>query len=133
MTGDGVALDVAHATFVHEQVNLDLLVGDRYAHCAEVDLQLMARRRLEAHCGRRLGEHFAAQVRHGAQAHCHAVLALQFLAHHIAVAAVLAEPLGQPVKVRRQPTRALRRLVGLPAALTQIAAHGVAAASPAHG
>lgn len=117
----------------HEEVYLDRLVGDRHTHGAEVDLQLMPRRGLEANRGRRLGEHFAAQVRHGsldgAQAHSDAVLALQFLAHDITVAAVLAEPLGQPFAVGPQPARPLRLLVRLPATLTQIAAHGVAAAA----
>lgn len=76
---------------------------------------------LEANGGRRLGQNFVAQVRDGsldcAQAHREAVLALQLLAQDVAVATVLAEPLGQPVPVHRQPARPLRGLIGLPAAL----------------
>jgi hypothetical protein len=114
-------------------VHLDLLVAYGQADGAEVDLQLVARRGLEAHGGRRLSEHFAAQVCDGAldraQAHLDAMFALQFLAHDITVAAVLAEALGQPLPVCRQLARPLRRLIRLPAALAQVAAYGVAAAA----
>ncbi len=58
---------------------------------------------------RHLGEHVAAQVSDGAldsaQAHRNAVYRLQLQAHDITVAEVLAEPLGQPVPMRRQSAR----------------------------
>jgi hypothetical protein len=56
------------------------------------------------------------------------VFTLQLLAHDVAVATVLSEPIGKPVPVRGKPARALWGLIGLPATLAQVAAHRVAAA-----
>jgi transposase len=84
----------------HEQMDLDHLAGHRHAHAAEVDLQLMSGRHLEAHRCQRLGEQLSAQVRHrpfnGAQVNGNAVLALQILAHNVGVATVLQKALGEP-------------------------------------
>jgi len=81
-------------------MDLGHLAGDRHAHAAEVVLQLMTGRCLEANRRQRLGEQLAAQVRHGpldaAQANANAVLALQILAHDVGVAAVLHEAFGKP-------------------------------------
>lgn len=97
----------------------------------------MARRRPKAHGRRRLGEHFAEQVRHSpleaAQAHRQAMLALQFLAYDITVAAVLPEALSPPVAVWRQPARPLRRLVALPAPLDADSCAPYCGCSPTRG
>ena len=117
----------------HEQMHLHRIASHRHAHGAEVDLQLVAGRGLEAHGGRTLGEHLTAQVRHsalhGTQAHRDAQFAMQFLPYDVAVAAVLPEPFGQPVCVCGQPARPLWRPVRPPAALAQVVAHRVAAAA----
>ena len=85
----------------HKQMDPHRLPADRHAHLAEVDLQLLARRRLEANAGPRLGLQHLAQRRHGALDHpqrCHhPALPRQILAKHVAVPAMLAEPLRKPI------------------------------------
>jgi len=100
---------------------------------AEVDLQLPPRRRLEPHSRQRLRRKLAPQMRHRplhrAQAHMDAQLARQLLAHHVRVAAVTAEPLGNPDLVPGQHARPPRPTVRRPAAGGHITLHGLAAAT----
>ena len=69
----------------HKQVDPHALAGDRHPRLAEVDLQLMTGRRLEAQRRPRLGPQRLAQSRHRpldrAQAHRQPSLAQQILAH----------------------------------------------------
>ncbi len=85
----------------HEQVDPHALAGDRHPRLAEVDLQLMTGRRLEAQRRPRLGPQRLAQSRRRpldrAQAHRPPSLAQQILAHDVGVASMPPEPFSQPV------------------------------------
>jgi hypothetical protein len=116
-----------------EQVDPNPLHAERHPALAEVDLHLPARRRLEAHRGQRLRREFAPQGRHGAldraQADLDAQLGRQLLAHHVRVAPVAAQALGQPRPVPGQRPRPPRRAARPPAPRGEVALHGLAAAA----
>ena len=84
----------------HEQMHVHDLLADQNPGGAEVDLQLPARRRLEADRRPGLGGQFTTQsdhrAFHRAQGHPDAMLRRQFLANHVGIAAMATEPLGQP-------------------------------------
>ena len=84
----------------HEQMHVHDLLADQNPGGAEVDLQLPARRRLEADRRPGLGGQFTTQTDHRAfhraQGHPDAMLRRQFLANHVGIAAMATEPLGQP-------------------------------------
>ena len=75
-----------------KQVHLDPLTGDRHRDFTEIDLQLLAGSRFEAHSSHLRCAQFPPEWRHRAlhraQRHRDAVLALQVLAHHIRIAAM---------------------------------------------
>jgi hypothetical protein len=106
----------------HEQIDAYPLAGDRHEGRAEVDLQLSAGWRLEAHAGPRLGKQITSQISHcpldRAQTDPDPVLPRQLLAHHVGIASVPAKPLGQPAfqpSKRRRPTpTSVRRPATLP-------------------
>ena len=79
----------------HEHMHLLPGPIDLYRGRAKINLQLLPRRRLEAYRRPRLRRPFRpvapAGPFHRAQAHQDALLPLQFLAHHVAVAAVLCK------------------------------------------
>jgi hypothetical protein len=85
----------------HEQVDPHALTGDRHPPLAEVDLQLMPRRRFKPQGRPRLGLQRLAQPGDRpldrTQAHRQPFLAPQILAHDVGVAAMPPKPLGQPV------------------------------------
>ena len=85
----------------HEQIEPHALAADRRPRLAEIDLQLMPRRRLEAQRRPRLRPQRLAQPPHRpldrAQAHRQPFLARQVLAHDVGVAAMSAKPLRQPL------------------------------------
>ena len=82
---------------------------DQDAPLAEVDLQLVARRRLEADRRPRLGRQLTPQRRHlpldRPQAQRDALLGQKLLTHHVGVAGMPPEALGQPFLEPRQRTR----------------------------
>jgi hypothetical protein len=110
-----------------EQEDLDLAPADLDEPLAEVDLQLAARRRLEADGGARFREKLLAIGReralHGPQARDDALLGGELLAHDIGIAAMPAEALAQPVLQAVQPLPALRLLERLPAAGVEVPLH----------
>src|SRR5690606_22364526 len=95
-----------------------------------VDLHLLARRGLEA--DRRTAARFklltepSARALDRAQARVDPEFLAQLLAHHVAVAPVLQEPLPQPTLLTAQHAVALRLAVGHRPARVQIAPHRVA-------
>jgi len=117
----------------HEEVNALDLLADGHAGAAEVDLQLLAGRGLEAYGGERFGAQRPAQrldrALHGAKTDRDAELALEVLAHDVGVAAVSAQSLRQPLAVRLHDAGSAAHVHRLPAAAAQILAHGVAAAA----
>jgi hypothetical protein len=84
----------------YEQVHLHLLVADRHPTLAEIDLQLLARRRLKADGRARLRLQFATQMRYfpldRPKAQSDRLLALELLPDDIGVAGMLAETLRHP-------------------------------------
>jgi hypothetical protein len=116
-----------------EQEDPDRLAGDLDPPLAEVDLELPARRGLEAHRGARLRRQLAAQGRHRpldrAQADADPVLGQQLLPDHVRVAPVPPEPLREPDLQPVQRLGPARRPVGRPATLGQVPAHRHVAAA----
>lgn len=106
-----------------EQEHRRLHPADLDPPLPKVDLQLLARARLEPHRRPRLGPQRLAQRRHrplhGAQADLHALLCHQLLTHHVRVARMPPEALSDPALQPIQRTRPGRRRRGLPAALPQ--------------
>ena len=96
---------------------------DLHPTLAEVDLQLLARRRLEPDRRPRLGPQRPAQRRHRplhrAQADLHALLGRELLAHDVGAARVATEPLGDPVLQPVERGRPCRRHRRPPAPLPQ--------------
>lgn len=92
-----------------EQVHPHRLLADHHPLLTEVDLHLLAGRRLELHRRPRLGQELPAERRHRAldraQADRDPVLGEQLLPHHVGVAAMAPEPFRQPV---REPVQDLR-------------------------
>src|SRR5262245_18116957 len=110
-----------------EQEHLYLAAGDLYQPLTEVDLELLAGWRLEAHRGKSLGTKLLA-IGFKCALHCPAtgntaLLGQQLLAHHIAITAMLAQTLEQPILEAFQQPFALGLLVGLPAAGFEITPH----------
>jgi hypothetical protein len=116
----------------HEEVDPNPLSPDRYPRLAEIDLQLPARRRLEAQRRPRLGHELPPvgpdRPLHRAQADGDPVLALEVLAHDVSIAAVPVEPLPQPGLEPVQLARPPRRRERPPAARGHVALHRRAAA-----
>jgi len=114
----------------HEQRDPAELAADLHPPLAEVDLQLLARARLEAHRRPRLRPQLTAQVRHRPlhrpQADLDPLLGAKLLAHHVGVAAVATKPFGQPRLQTVQPLRPRRRRRRPPAARSQPPLHRVA-------
>src|SRR3546814_18304471 len=83
-----------------EQMDPQSLVPDPHPRLAEVDLQLMARRRLEPNRRPRRRLQLATPTRNTALDMAKAprapMFGRQLLAHHVGVAAVPDEPLAQP-------------------------------------
>ena len=111
----------------YEQMRPHWRAADHYPALAEIDLQLPARRRLEAHRRPRLGQQPLPQRRagslHRAQAQRDAQLRRRFLAHHIGIAAVPDQPLLEPRLAPGQRRRPANPRVAAPAALAQIPPH----------
>ena len=63
-----------------------------------------------------------------AQADHHPAFGRQLLAHHVGVASMTAEPLGQPGLLPGQRTGPFARPVGRPATRGEVALHGFAVA-----
>src|SRR3546814_4550682 len=109
------------------------LVPDPHPRLAEVDLQVMARRRPEPSRRPRRRLQLATPTRNTAldraKAHRDPMFGRQLLAHHVGVAAVpeepLAQPLVQPVEHRAPGRLAERRR----AALTEVPPHRVPCAT----
>ncbi len=112
----------------HKQEDLvDLPILQRDPALAEIDLQLPARRRLEPHRRQRRRDEFAPQVTHGAlhrpQARHHAQLRRQVLAHHVGIAVVSREALGDPAGMLVQHPGTLRHPTARPSTGGQVALH----------
>lgn len=116
----------------YEQVHPYRLAADRHRRRPEVDLQLPAGRRLKPQGRPRFGTQHLPQLRRRpldrAQRHRDAVFVLQILAHHVAVAAMPAKALGQPVFQPVQAPRSARLSNRHPPARREVALHRVAAA-----
>jgi hypothetical protein len=117
----------------HKQVHPHPLATDPHPRVAEVDLHLMARRRLKPHGCAHLRLQLAAPALHPqlhrAQPDDDPVLARQFLADHVGIAAMPEEALPQPVvqAVERGPAHGLAERHS--PALAQIPPHCVAGAA----
>jgi hypothetical protein len=131
---EGAGIDPARvAERGDEQENPHRLLADPHPAFAEVDLQLPPRRRLEAHRRQRLRRELAPQVRHRpldrAQADDNPQLGRQLLAHHVGIAAVAAQPLGQPRPVPGQRPGPLGRAIRRPPTRGEVALHRLAVAA----
>jgi hypothetical protein len=108
----------------HKQMHPHRGAADRHRGCPEIDLQLLARRRLKPQAGPRLGPQRLAHWRHCAlrcaQRHRDAVLAQQVLTHHIAIAAMPSKALCQPLLQAVEPPLAARLTKRHPAARRKV-------------
>jgi len=111
---------------------LNLYPADHDQAFAEVDLHLLARRRLEPHGRPRLGFQLLPvwldRTLDGAQRHRDRLLGSQFLTHHIRIATMQPEPLFQPSLMAVEPLLSCRLLERPPAASLDVALHR----APAH-
>ena len=84
----------------NEQEDPGGLAPDHHAQPAEVDLHLPAGRRLEPHRGTGLGGKLTPEMRdrplNGAEADADAALGQELLPHHVGVASMTPEALGEP-------------------------------------
>jgi hypothetical protein len=129
--GDVAAPAVAQGSY--KQVDAQrLLIHERHG-AAEVDLQLLPRRGLVAHGGQPFSSQRTAQVfdrpLDSPQADPHAELSRQILAHHVSVAPMLLEPLGDPLPVRLQDAAPSPDVHRPPAAAPQVLPYRIAAAA----
>jgi len=117
----------------YEQVHLHLFVADRHPTLAEIDLQLLARRRLKADSRKRLRLQSATQRRYfpldRPQAQSDPLLALELLSNYIGVASMPAEPFRHPFIEPGQRPRPTPSAIRYPTALRQISAHRHVAAA----
>lgn len=127
---DEVAARVAQCR--DEQVNPHPLTADLHGGGAEVDLQLLPRRRLEAHRGSALRLQILAQsldgALHSAQRHLDPMLVRQLLADDVGIAPMSPEALAEPIRQVIQSTSPSRRPVGVPTTTTQVTLHRLAVA-----
>ncbi len=114
-------------------MHTQLLVADPHPRLAEVDLQLLPRRRLEPHCRASLRLQFTPPARDPAfdvaKTEHHPMFGRQFLTDDVGVAAVSEEPLTQPILKpiqRRAPHRLSKRRR---TTLAKISSHRVACAA----
>lgn len=94
-----------------KQIDFDSVAVDQHPALAEIDLQLLAGRRLKANRRPRLRLRPASQRCHltldRPQAQFDTLLGQQRLAHNIGIAGMATKPLGQPILTGDDPSRLL--------------------------